>query len=283
MNGDLQNSEIQPAAAEPKTIISTWVSETVDGSAVHGVENELMVLQKMLGKRHGGGGDGDGFRAIGIVGVGGIGKSTICQAFLQNPEVKSKFLPRIWVSMSTNSTGDDPDPKIALVKRILISLGVEKNFLAAQTLGRLLYALRLQLRGKSYLIVLDDAKEQQTQEEQEWYSDLNHSSEKIGEKLRDGFPKGGGGAVIVTSRSERAAKLMVGDQNLRCLVAQKDPESFWEIFRQQVENNGGNSINNPSNLKELKVELLKKCGGLPLAAKMMGQIKLQEENKKPEV
>lgn len=266
MNGEIQNSEILPAEAQP---IPTWVTEPFDGSTVHGVENELLVLQKMLEKPPARG--GNGFRAIGIIGVRGIGKSTISRALLQNPEVKSKFLPRIWVSMSRNSTEDD-DPKIALLQRILTSLGVDTNFPGVQTLGGLLYALRLQLRGKRYLIVLDDVQEFETGEEQSnWYSDLN-SLEKIGEKLRDGFPKENGGAVILTSRSEKAAKAMVGEGNLRCLVPQKDPEIIWKIFRQEIGKNGDLIPHDLPNLKDLKLELLKKCGGIPLAAKMMGEI-----------
>ncbi|XP_038874914.1 probable disease resistance protein At4g19060 [Benincasa hispida] len=272
MNGELHNSEILPAD-QPKTQISRWVTEPVAGSTVHGVENELLVLQKMLQKPPSGG--GKGFRAIGIIGVRGIGKSTICRALLQDREVKSKYFPRIWVSMSRNFT-EDRDPKIALLKRMLSSLGVDTNFPGGETLGGLLYAVRLQLRGKRYLIVLDDVQEFKTGEEQsDWYWDLN-SCEKIGEKLRDGFPKGNGGAVIVTSRSEKAAKAMVGEGNLRCLVPHKDPESFWKIFWQEVGENG-NSISDPPNLEVLKVELLKKCGGLPFIAKMMGKIQFQNE------
>ncbi|KAL4018898.1 hypothetical protein IC575_022527 [Cucumis melo] len=279
MNGVLQNSEIQPtAAADPRTQIFKWVTQTVDGSTVHGVENELLVLQKMLEKPTIGGG-GDGFRAIGIIGVRGIGKSTIARAFLQKSEVKSKFLPRIWISMSRNFTEDD-DPKIALLKRILITLGVDTKFPGGETLGSLLYALRLQLRGKRYLIVLDDVQEFKTEKEQnDWYWDLN-SCEKIGEKLRDGFPKGNGGVVILTSRSEKAAKAMVGEGNLRCLVPQKDPESFWEIFRQEVVKDGVSIPDEILNFKELKVKLLKKCGGLPLIAKMMGEIQFKKELEK---
>uniref|UniRef100_A0A0A0KKR5 NB-ARC domain-containing protein n=1 Tax=Cucumis sativus TaxID=3659 RepID=A0A0A0KKR5_CUCSA len=279
MNSLLQNSETQPTApAETRTRISEWVTQTVDGSTVHGVENELLVLQKMLDIPPISGG-GNGFRAIGIIGVRGIGKSTISRAFLQNPEVKSKFLPRIWISMSENFT-EDADPKIALLKRILISLGVDTKFPGGETLGSLLYALRLQLRGKRYLIVLDDVQEFKTEEEQnDWYWDLN-SCEKNGEKLRDGFPKGNGGAVILTSRSENAAKAMVGEGNLRCLVPHKDPESFWEIFRQEVVKDGISIPDEILNFKELKVKLLKKCGGLPLIAKMMGEIQFKKELEK---
>lgn len=234
----------------PKTQISRWETDPVPKSTIHGVENELLVLQKLLGGV-------TGFRAIGIIGVRGIGKSTVCRALLQDPEVKSKFLPRIWVSMSRDLS------KIALLKRILTCLGVEADLPGGQTVGGLLHALRLQLRGKRYLIVLDGVEE-----EGNGFGDLNSGD------LRDGFPRGKGGAVIVTSRSEKAAKAMVGEGNLRRLVPQKDPESFWQIFWQEAVSNGG-SIPDPPNLAELKVELLNKCGGLPLAAKMMGQIQNQ--------
>lgn len=276
MNGQPPPPEIHSSDDQTKTKISKWDTDRVDGSTVHGVETELLVMQKMLGKPHGRA--GNGFKAIGIIGVRGIGKSTICRAFLQNPQVKSEYIPRIWVSLSRNFT-EDRDPKIALLKRILISLGTNPNTNFSgdgQTLAGLLYAVRLQLRGKRYLIVLDDAQEFGTEEGQNWYSDLN-CWKTFGENLRDGFPRGNEGAVIVTSRSEKAAKFMVGEENLLCLVPQKNPESFWEIFWQEVVRDGDDdSSYTPPNLEEMKVELLKKCGGLPLAAKMMGRIKFNQ-------
>ncbi|XP_022996103.1 probable disease resistance protein At4g19060 [Cucurbita maxima] len=283
MNATPPDSEIHPT--QPETKISRWVAETVDESTIHGVENELLVLRKMLEKPEVDGG-GNGFRAIGVTGVRGIGKSTVCRAFLQNPEVKSKFLPRIWVSMS-RIFSEDRDTKIAVLKRILISLGVgiDTNIPGEQTVRRLLYALRLQLRGKRYLVVLDDVQESETEEEQNGFWDLN-CSQKTGENFRDGFPRGEGGAIIVTSRSEKAAKGMVGEGNLRRLVPQKDPESLWKIFWQEVAKDGDSSLHrhrHHSNLKETKVEVMKKCGGLPLAAKMMGQIKfIQQHSNNPD-
>ncbi|KAA8519905.1 hypothetical protein F0562_014185 [Nyssa sinensis] len=92
-----------------------------------------------------------------------------------------------------------------------------------------------------------------------------------------GLPKGHGGTVIVTSRSEEVAKNMVGEENLIRLRPVRDQESCWLIFKDTVEKDGTQF---PSDLKYLQAEIVKKCAGLPLAAKMMGQIKheqLQQE------
>jgi pyrroloquinoline quinone (PQQ) biosynthesis protein C len=78
-------------------------------------------------------------------------------------EVKDYFFPRIWVCMSAQP-GDDPGQKIAILKRMLESLGVEEETInkykvdQEHNLKELLYALHLQLQGKRYLIVFDDAR-----------------------------------------------------------------------------------------------------------------------------
>ncbi len=90
-----------------------------------------------------------------------------------------------------------------------------------------------------------------------------------------GLPKGCGGAVIVTSRNEEFAENMVGEENLRCLLPRTDPESFWLIFKDAVEQGTDEKDRipfNPSNAQDLKKQILQKCDGHPLAAKMLGEI-----------
>ncbi|KAE7995541.1 hypothetical protein FH972_000322 [Carpinus fangiana] len=247
--------------------IGPWSSRSVDASKVHGFGDDVISLEKVLLKK----GSEGRFKAIGITGIAGIGKTTLCQVFFNKKEVKDYFFPRIWVCMSAQP-GNDPGQKIAILKRMLESLGVEEEMInnykvdQEHNLKELLYALHLQLQGKRYLIVFDDAR---GGEIGEWYGELSCSSTRDGkwDALAYGLPKGCGGAVIVASRNEEIAKKMVGSEGILHLVQPlSEPESCWSIFKEEAE------PVIPSDAEIEKREIFKRCAGLPLTAKMMGRI-----------
>ncbi|GMY29964.1 probable disease resistance protein At5g45490 [Fagus crenata] len=254
-----------------------WSSWSVDANQVHGFDTELIYLEKMLQQRQ----SVDEFKAVGIVGKRGVGKTTLCQVLFNKPEIQAKFLPRIWVCLSSKPN-EKKDQKEETVSRMLICLGVDDNIIDSvlknHGLGGLLYALHLQLTGKKYLIVLDDAtaKDEVTKK---WYEKLNSpitESEKWGERLAFGLPKGNGGTVIVTSRDEKLAKAMVEEKNLHRLLPLSDPSSCWSIFNESIVKRG-EKLEGVMESEEIKKEFLRKSSGLPLAAKMMGQIRAEEE------
>lgn len=256
---------------------------------------EIELLESLVQKE-----SADQFKAIAIVRSGGIGKTTLCQLFFDkeaekkiqklnkkeenlkmkkpNKEEEQKYCPRIWVSMS-RQPDEDPDQKVAIIKRMLKHLGVEEeafeSAFSARNLSRIVSLLHQQLWGKKYLIVLDDACGNE-----EWYYDLCSPldpGKNWGDRLAYGFPKGYGGAVIVTSRNEELAMRMVGEENLHRMMPLSD-EVCWSIFQDSAKK--GHSRNDPQHDKKLKEEVYRRCAGIPLAAKVMGQImnkQLQEE------
>ena len=250
-------------------------SRKLPATPVHGFDTQLISLEKMVQQRQ----SSDQFKAVAIVGKRGVGKTTLCQKlFSKYSEVQpAKFLPRIWVCMSRKPT-EYIDCKTT-VKRMLTCLGVDDETIHSisdsepegDRLSRLLYALHLQLTGKKYLIVLDDASAKD-----EWFANLDSpitDKEKWGKFLAFGLPKGHGGTVIVTSRVENVAKMMVGEKNLLHLLPLSDPKSCSSIFNDHIKK--GKKLEYDPERKEF----LKKCSGLPLAAKMMGNIKSEELEK----
>ncbi|GMP72703.1 hypothetical protein CsSME_00030635 [Camellia sinensis var. sinensis] len=265
------NVEISPQSThesislDSETEAFRWSDRSVDETKVHGLDDKVKSLQRLLVSNN----DDSGFRAIGIVGMRGIGKTTLCQVIFKKQEVKNHFLPRIWVCLSKQPK-DDPDNKKETVKRMFECLGVEESVIQSADndhgLEGLLFALRLQLHGKRYLIILDDVW-CKDDHDMEFYSPLDRD-ENCCKKLAYGLPKGCGGTVIVTSRAEELAKKMVGEDKLHRLLPISD-ESCWEIFKDSAEEG---DINLSGGLESLKGKIIEKCDGLPLLAKMMGKI-----------
>ncbi|XP_041001719.1 probable disease resistance protein At5g45490 [Juglans microcarpa x Juglans regia] len=239
---------------------------TPSGLKVHGFENEMISLEKLLKRRQ------------------------------SEDEFKSCFLGcccRV-VRISFNSISNKNSQE-AVVKRMLECLGVDKEIIQSicvdngrpldnkERLNALLYALHLQLNGKKYLIVLDDVWEKD-----EWYRDLSvaiNCSYDWNECLAYGLPKGNGGTVIVMRKNKEVAKMMVGkEENIHDLLPFWNQESCWSIFTDTVEREKHVlNLKGQEDLEKAKKDLFKKCGGLPLAAKMMGKTMAEKLKDEPQV
>ncbi|KAI3456360.1 hypothetical protein Pfo_013023 [Paulownia fortunei] len=259
--------------------IYRWSSRSVDPTKIYGIEDKALIMERLLVRIE----SKNGFKAIGIVGMAGVGKTALCQVAFNNQEVKKHFLPKIWVCLSKQPK-DDTDYQKEVVKRILMCLGFEDKIIdkVGQEGGlcRLLFTLRQQLKGKRYLIVLDDVWN--LEEGVQNFCSLLTQDENKQDQLAYGLPKGHGGTVIVTSRSGKMAENMVGEKNLHSLLPLADKESCWKIFTDAVEKDG---IALPEDMEKLKYMIVNKCAGLPLVTKMMGQIvheKLQDQRENPQ-
>ncbi|XWS38813.1 hypothetical protein CRYUN_Cryun19dG0162600 [Craigia yunnanensis] len=304
--GDSDKSLIPTPEQQEKFLKDIY--EPVERSMVHGFDYDEKSLKMFLLSQ-------DSFKLIGVVGVLGVGKTTLCRLIFNEEEVKQRFVPRIWIPLS-----EEPKSMEKVVERMLVHIGVQEDTIKSisesisgdDKLPGLLYALYLQLKGKRFLIVLDDVRV-----EDKYYTNLVSCLSN-----GHGFPKAYGGAVIVTSRNEEEIKKMVGDQNLHRLLPLSDPESCWAIYKdasmteeeKKKEASGQQSASkgvteeankaesedsradtskeekqeskkdeSPSSRtdvsKEVKEELKKKCGGFPLAARMMGKIKQLEKKR----
>jgi hypothetical protein len=256
------------AGSSSEKYVPPQSAPSFDESKVSGFDDDVTSLEKVLVRQ----GSEDRFKNVGIIGKAGIGKTALCRSLFSKKEVKDYFHPRIWVCMP-RKPGNDPDGKVTILKRMLVSLGVEDE--DQHDLKGLLYALHLQLQGKRYLIVLDDAWDLEIVE---WYKQLNSSSTCEGkwDRLAYGLPKGSGGAVIVTSRNEELAKAMVGREGfVHSVLPLSDPEMSWEIFSNgaaEPDTADRKRLDSDSSINKeiLKEQILRKCAGLPLTAQMMG-------------
>ncbi|XP_062020696.1 putative disease resistance protein RGA4 [Rosa rugosa] len=184
--------------------------------------------------------------AIGVVGIAGVGKTTLVQKVLKSDGVQKKFNHILWLPFE----GEHQYSRFSF--ETCIFDGNDK-IIEARIVGldKLLEKLsRLLLSGKCYLIVLDD---------------VCHRHINIMERLCSGLPKHNGSAIIVTTRLKEVA-LKLGKQHELKLVHVKPLDReicgriFEEIYRARV--------GKLSDEVTRKIEDIKdRCHGLPLVAK----------------
>ncbi|KAL5564294.1 hypothetical protein UlMin_027458 [Ulmus minor] len=185
---------------------------------------------------------------IAIVGIGGLGKTTLAQLIFNDEEVKKCFEPKAWVCVS-----DVFDVKL-LVQKIVKSVGgtsPDQN----PDLEQLQTQLRSHIEGKKYLLVLDDVWNENSAE---W--------DKLATLLQSGAR---GSRILITTRSETVATATrtTRTYQLRGL----DEGKSLDLFRTMAFEEGKQPADNWG-LAEIEREIVDKCKGVPLAIKSIATL-----------
>lgn len=185
---------------------------------------------------------------IPIVGMGGMGKTTLAQLVYNDQTVKTYFDKRIWVCVS------DPFEEIKIAKAIVEGLDKNSPSIYSNNLQVLLECIFELIEGKKFLLVLDDV----------WSPKLGQWEELI-KPLRNGAM---GSRILVTTRKEEVATLMKATAQIIHLK-QLSEEFCLTLFYYHA----GVEISSESKmLQDIGEKIVKKCDGLPLAAKTLGSL-----------
>ncbi|KAK2386145.1 putative disease resistance RPP13 protein [Trifolium repens] len=182
---------------------------------------------------------------ISIVGLGGMGKTTLAQLVYNDPRVEKEFELKAWVHVPKSFD------VVGLGKTILRSFGSSAN---SEDLDPLICQLQQTLAGKKFLLVLDDVW---TGNEECW--------ERLLLPLNRGSSKS---KIVVTTRETQVASFMESDH--RVPLQQLEEEDCWKLFVKHAFR-GKNVFEYPE-LESIGKKILDKCGGLPLAVKTMGNL-----------
>ncbi|XP_044462558.1 putative disease resistance RPP13-like protein 1 [Mangifera indica] len=213
----------------------------VDESCVYGRDKDKnMIIESLLI-------DDSGSRkvcVVPVVGMGGIGKTTLAQLVYNDSRVEKHFDLRIWVCVS------DQFDVMRVTKTILSS--VTSKSVDFDDLNLLQVSLREKLAGKRFLLVLDDV-----------WSRRNNDWDLIWNLLKTGAT---GSKIIVTTRdSNIAASIGTVPAHQLELLSFEDCRSVF--MDHAFENQNFTSM---PDMVAIGNEIAKKCEGLPLAAKRLG-------------
>ncbi|KAG0520886.1 hypothetical protein BDA96_08G113100 [Sorghum bicolor] len=181
-----------------------------------------------------------------IVGMGGLGKTTLAQLVYNDSEVKKHFQLQLWVCVSDNFEVDLIAKSIVEAKEKSSSNSSEKSPLER---------LKEAVSGKRYLLVLDDV----------WNRDVN----KWG-KLKSSLQHGGSGsAVLTTTRDRVVAKLMADTTHEPYDITGLHPDFIKEIIEARA---FSSKKERDAKLVEMVGDIAKRCAGSPLAATAVGSL-----------
>ncbi|XP_030963428.1 putative disease resistance protein RGA4 [Quercus lobata] len=181
-----------------------------------------------------------------IVGFGGLGKTTLAQLVFNDEEIEKEFERKFWVCVS-----DDFDVNIIVKKILEYAKGKKLENLERNAS---INDLQKEIDGKRFLLVLDDV----------W----NDDSEKW-DKLKEILLAGARGSrILVTTREEKVAESSKTIETHR-LTGLNDEDS-WSLFKQKAFKKGQEPKN--SKYKEIGMEIVSKCKGVPLAIKTIGSL-----------
>ncbi|KAL9170545.1 hypothetical protein ABFS82_04G151800 [Erythranthe guttata] len=188
----------------------------------------IQLLDKLTGQQ-------SNRQVIPIVGMGGIGKTTLAQNAYEHSLILHHFDIRTWVTVSQKYN----------VKQLLLQLLSRQScetdeHLLGQELHKMLW-------GRRYLIVIDDI----------WSIEASDEVSRF-------FPDNNNGSrIVVTTRISNVATHF---DSLLFELSFLDENQSWDLFCRKTFGEAGC----PSELEDIGKEIVKKCKGLPLAISVIG-------------
>ncbi|KAF6987313.1 hypothetical protein CFC21_004968 [Triticum aestivum] len=235
-----RNKVVVPNPTEPITIdpcLRALYAEATELVGIYGKKDqELMRLLSMEGDDA----SKNRLKKVSVVGFGGLGKTTLARAVYD--KIKGDFDCRAFVPV-----GQNPDMKKVL-RDILLDLGNPQSDLAMLGANQLIKKLHEFLENRRYLVIIDDI----------W-------DEKLWEGISFAFSNRNnlGSRLITTTRDFDVSKscCLSADDSIYKMKSLSTDDSR-RLFHKRIFPDASGC---PSEFQQVSEDILKKCGGVPLA------------------
>ncbi|XP_057441573.1 putative disease resistance protein RGA3 [Lotus japonicus] len=252
---------LQEGVRERSTEVAEWrqTSSFIPQPKLYGREDDKKkIVQFLLSQAR----ESDFLSIYPIVGLGGMGKTTLAQMVYNDDQVTSNFDIKVWICVSENFS----------VQRILCSIiesitKAKHDCLNLDVTERKVQEL---LQGKRYFLVLDDV----WRKDEEIKFGLNQDKWNKLKCLLSCASKGA--SILVSTRDMEVATIM-GTCQAHHLCGLSEDEC-WMLFKQYA---FGTVKEERAELVVIGKEIVKKCGGSPLAAQALGGL-LHSRNEEKE-
>ncbi|RCV37468.1 hypothetical protein SETIT_8G065300v2 [Setaria italica] len=189
---------------------------------------------------------------LAIVGTGGVGKTTLAQKIYNDRKIKGCFDKQAWVCISKDYS------EITILKEILRK--IEVQYMEDESIDELQSKLKLAINEKSFFLVLDDVWDSHT-----WAT-----------LLKIPMHTAATGIILLTSRLDTVAVEIGVDYKHRVDLMSVDVGC--ELLWKSMDINEENIV---ENLRDLAIDIVRRCGCLPLGIKVIARVlasKDQTEN-----
>ncbi|XP_062191967.1 disease resistance protein RGA2-like [Phragmites australis] len=230
--------------AEAPQVLYRQTHSALDESVeICGRDDDKEVVVKLLLDQQ----DQHNVQVLPIIGMGGLGKTTLAKMVYNDRRVQKHFELKMWHCVSENFEA------IALVRSV-IELATNRKCNLPDTIELLRRELQEDIGRKRFLLVLDDVW---NEDKLKWEDDLK--------PLLCTCIGASGSMIVVTSRSQKVASIMgtLPPHELACL----SEDDSWELFSKKAFSKG---VQEQEEFVMIGRRIVNKCKGLPLALKTMG-------------
>uniref|UniRef100_J3N8C3 Uncharacterized protein n=1 Tax=Oryza brachyantha TaxID=4533 RepID=J3N8C3_ORYBR len=215
------------------------------------IEEDTLALVEVLTNHWGAVRASNNVLLLAVVGVGGIGKTTLAKNIFNDEAIQEKFGKKIWLSVTHKFN------EVDLLRSAITAAGGDHR--GSQDRSVLEPTLVNAIKGKKIFLVLDDMWSERAWNGFLW-APFSHG--------------GRGSRVVLTTRDERVAR---GAKAMYFHHVDKlGSDDAWSLLKKQVVLS---EVDEPEieALKDIGMEIIEKCDGLPLAIKVIGGLLCRRE------